>query len=69
MKVHMLFQSVARCVYVCITPADEHGSDNGLPARVQQLTTGRVFGRDDHPQRSQRHEEGTHQRRHIWVRV
>lgn len=53
----------------CKRPADDHGGDDRLPAGVEELSASRVFGRDDHPHRSQRHEEGTHERRHVRVRV
>lgn len=43
------------------TPADDHGSDDGLPPGVQQGAAGRVLGGDDDPQGSQTHEEGADQ--------
>lgn len=43
------------------TPADDHGSDDWLPSGVQQGAAGWVLGGDDHPQRSQTHEESTDQ--------
>lgn len=44
------------------TPADDHGSDDWFPPRIEQGATGWVLGGDDHPQRSQQHEEGANQR-------
>ena len=48
-------------------PADDHGSDDWLPSGVEQGAAGWVLGGDDDPQRSQTHEEGANQWRHIWV--
>lgn len=58
--------TVSECIH---TPADNHGSDDRLPAGVEQGAAGRVFGGDHHPHWSQRQEEGTHQGRHVRVRV
>lgn len=46
-------------------PADGHGNDNRLPARVQHLPRGGASSGQHHPDRQQGHKESTHQ----WVDV
>lgn len=46
-------------------PADGHGDDDGLPARVQHLPCSRAPSGQHHPDGEQGHEEGAHQ----WVDV
>lgn len=51
------------------TPADDHGSDDWLPSGVQEGAAGGMLGGDDDPQRSQTHEEGANQRRHVRIGI
>lgn len=50
------------CPQVLSLPADGHGDDDRLPARVQHLPSGWAPTSQHHPHRQQGHEDGTHQR-------
>lgn len=52
---------------LCALPADGHGDDDRLPARVEEFSGGRDLPGYQHPQGAQRHKHSTHQRADVVI--